>query len=98
MLRLLKLLKFGQVMEYFNAVDFKKRQISNYSVNRTIFVFYYFCCFNHFFACLWLFTARIDKNETNKGWLMLDKLTIYSHTTYDLYRESLFFCFSAMNG
>ena len=60
LLRVLKLMKFGQVMEYFNVVDFKKRQISNYSTNRAFFVFYYFCCFNHFFASLWLFCARID--------------------------------------
>lgn len=32
-LRLFKLLKFAQVIEFFNALEFKKRQESNYSIN-----------------------------------------------------------------
>ena len=91
-------------MEYFNVVDFKKRQSSNYSLNRAIFVFYYFLCFNHLFASFWLFCARIDHVHPPKGdslhgvgWLVMDKLYLYSHTVYDMYRDSLFFSFSTMN-
>ena len=104
-LRLFKLMKFGQVVEYFSVVDFKKRQVGNYSINRAVFVFYYFWCFNHFFASLWLFCARIDHVHPQVGdslhgvgWLVMDKLNLYSHTIYDMYRDSFFFCFSTMNG
>lgn len=71
-LRMLKLLYFGQVANYFRIVDFRQRSTSEYSLNGSLFVTYYMLLFCHFIACLWLITGRLDTMEPNNiGWLKL---------------------------
>jgi hypothetical protein len=50
---------------------------------------------------MWCLTARIDPAASSVlglGWFHLDLLDKFSHTTYDIYRDALFFVITAMNG
>jgi hypothetical protein len=101
-LRLLKLLNFGQVQNYFRVIDFRKRSTSEFSLNQAYFVTFYMLLFCHFIACIWLITGRIDLDpmvENDLGWWKSQALfKELNASLFEIWLEGMYFSVSTLTG
>lgn len=96
-LRLLKLLRFGEVQRYFDLYDLKSRKNSSFSLNRLLFIIFYFQVFCHFWTCVWLITGRMDMSNDEHGWFKMDNFD-KNPSFLEMYVESYFFIITTFSG